>query len=207
MVSYRKSIVLSLLFLILSVTLFGNNVIGPGKGFKISVFNHPELSGEFFVHEDGYLYLPLIDTVYVNGLSFLDARERIINRYRQYLKSPNIIVIPSFRVSVLGEVKKPGIYNISGFESVSDIIALAGGVTDKANPGGVRILRDGRVIAKVNIFRENSEDLKSKGITILPRDIIVVPRKFLPTLQEWSILISTALTVATIVNLIINMRR
>ncbi|NIA23576.1 MAG: hypothetical protein GWP03_05410 [Proteobacteria bacterium] len=207
MVFYKKSVFLLLLLLFLSVTLFADNVISPGKGFKISVFNHPELSGEFFVHEDGYLYLPLIDTVYVNGLSFLDARERIVGRYKQYLKSPNIIILPSFRVSILGEVKKPGIYNISGFESIGDIIALAGGVTDKANPGGVRIVRNGKVIAKVNIFKENSEDLKSKGITISPQDVIVVPRRFLPTLQEWSILISTALTVATIVNLIMNLKR
>ncbi len=207
MTLHRKSLLLFIALLLFTTILSADDIITPGKGFRITVFNHEELSGEFFVHEDGYLYLPLIDTVYVNGLSFLDARERILNRYKEYLKSPNIIILPIFRVSVLGEVKKPGIYNISGFENLGEIIALAGGVTDKANPGGVRIIRNGKVIAKVNIFKEDREALQAKGVIISPQDVIVVPRRFLPTLQEWSILISTALTITTIINLIISARR
>lgn len=196
-----------ILFIFISCFLYAENPIRSGDRFKVEVFNHEELSGDFVVNDDGYLYMPLIDTIYVKGLNFSTAREIILKKYSEYLKSPNIIIMPIFRISILGEVNTPGIYNISGVESVSEIVAMAGGLTDKANPASAKLLRRGKVIAKFNIYKATTDELARKNVTILPQDVIIISRRFMPTLQEWSVIVSSALSLATLLTLIISLNR
>ncbi len=203
----RKLYIQLLLLIFISCFLYAGNPIRPGDGFKIEVFNHKELSGNFIVHDDGYLYMPLIDTIYVKGLNFNIAKEIILKKYSEYLKSPNIIVMPIFKISILGEVKTPGIYNISGIENVSEIVAMAGGLTDRANPSGARLLRMGKVIAKFNIYKATTDQLSRKNVSISPQDVIIISRRFMPTLQEWSVIVSSALSLATLLTLIISLNR
>ena len=203
----RKVYIQMVFLLFAGVSLYAEYFIRPGDGFKIEVFKHEELSGNFIVHDDGYMYMPLIDTVYVKGLSFGMARKIILSKYSEYLKSPNIIIVPIFKVSILGEVKTPGVYNISGIENVSEIIAIAGGLTDKANPSGAKLLRKGKVIAKFNIYKATTDELSRRNIKILPQDVIIVSRKFMPTLQELSVIVSSALSLATLLTLIISLNK
>jgi polysaccharide export outer membrane protein len=122
----------------------GGYVLGAGDTFSITVFQFPELNQEAVtVSQEGTVSLPLVgDYVKVGGKTVPELRNHLRYLYRDYIVNPNIIItlkdIHSAQVSVTGAVAKPGVYPLrdSGMV-VNDVLALAGGRTDRA---GNRIL-------------------------------------------------------------------
>ncbi|RCS57058.1 SLBB domain-containing protein [Parvibium lacunae] len=122
-------------------------VVGVGDQLAITVFGHPDLSGEVTVSEASQLVLPLIGS--------LDVRDKtpaeIAQLYAQRLVSGNFLREPrvaaqlrqqrSRQISVLGEVQKPGRYALQGRVALLDAISLAGGVTPRADKTVILIRR------------------------------------------------------------------
>lgn len=104
----------------------------------VAVFESPDLSAKVRVAENGEVLLPLVGKVHVQGLSLADASIVIRTRLmeRRYVKDPkvtvNITEYATRGVSVLGEVKKPGIYTAMGSHRLNDYISLAEGLTQQA---------------------------------------------------------------------------
>jgi protein involved in polysaccharide export with SLBB domain len=92
--------------------------LGPGDSVTLSVFGQPEMNTTDFVADDGTITVPLAGPVPVRGLSPTEAARRIEQalRDRKILVDPHVtisaVVSRSQRVSVLGEVHKPGRYVI-----------------------------------------------------------------------------------------------
>jgi polysaccharide export outer membrane protein len=111
--------------------------LGAGDQVKMEVFGRPEMDTVTYVADDGTVRVPLAGSVQIGGLSPTEAAERveIALRKGQYLVDPHVtftvIQSRSQRVSVLGEVKSPGRYPIESNSTVLDLIAQAGGPTDK----------------------------------------------------------------------------
>jgi polysaccharide export outer membrane protein len=114
------------------------NVISDGDMLEIAVFESPELSTKVRVGEDGDVLLPLAGRLHVQGLSVADASAAIRTRLivQRFVKDPKVTVsITEYAtrgVSVLGEVKKPGIYTEMGSHRLNDYISLAEGLTQQA---------------------------------------------------------------------------
>lgn len=110
-----------------------NIPIGPGDLLDVTVFNTPELSAQLRVDQQGRITLPLGGDVKVGGLKVAAASAAI----EQVLLSKQIMLQPTVRVSimeyategvtVLGEVRSPGIYTLLGPHSLYDALASAGG--------------------------------------------------------------------------------
>lgn len=117
----------------------GTGLLGPGDTIKVNVYNHPDLATEAQVSEEGSINFPLIGEVKVSGLSKSQAEDRIARALDRgnYIPNPevNILVteVRSQQVSVLGEVQKPGKYVIRNGNSLTDLLAEAGGVTEKGS--------------------------------------------------------------------------
>lgn len=115
-----------------------SNIISDGDMLDIAVFESPDLSTKVRVGEDGDVLLPLAGRAHLEGLSVADAsaviRTRLIER--RFVKDPKVTVsITEYAtrgVSVLGEVKKPGIYIAMGSHRLNDYISLAEGLTQQA---------------------------------------------------------------------------
>jgi polysaccharide export outer membrane protein len=121
-----------------TVDLEQSNVISDGDLLEITVFESPDLSTKVRVGEDGEVLLPIAGTVHLQGLSVADASAAIRTRLIElrFVKDPKVTVsITEYAtrgVSVLGEVKKPGIYMAMGSHRLNDYISLAGGLTQQA---------------------------------------------------------------------------
>ncbi|KAF3996298.1 polysaccharide export protein EpsE [Glaciimonas immobilis] len=108
--------------------------LGPGDVLKIAVFGNPDLSLETKVSEAGSITFPLIGHVDVGGLSASDAEKKISGLLigGKFLRTAqvNILVteLQSQQVSILGQVLHPGRYPINGTRTVTDMLAVAGGV-------------------------------------------------------------------------------
>lgn len=131
----------------------------------------------FFVNDSGYIKLPVIDTVQVAGLSLNDAELRIQTEVDKYFKNSTLIVkLLNFNISVLGEVNRPGTFEVFKQElTVFEAIARAGGVQDYANISEVLIIRS--LKDKNETFRIDLTDasiMDSERLFLLPNDVIIV---------------------------------
>jgi polysaccharide biosynthesis/export protein len=112
--------------------------LGAGDVLKISVYGHADLSLETRISEAGSISFPLIGEVVVGGISSAAAEKKIAGllEHGSFVRNAqvNIIVtlMQSQQVSVLGQVNRPGRYPIDGRRSMTDILALAGGVNAEA---------------------------------------------------------------------------
>jgi len=126
-----------------------NTRVGSGDVLRVTVFGQPDLSAEVGVNDKGFLTLPLIGGIDVNGLTTSEISAKVANGLRQgqYLKNPEVSVevvqLRSQMVSVLGEVSRPGRYPIPGHMSVLELLATAGGLTVQADQTVTLLRRKG----------------------------------------------------------------
>jgi polysaccharide export outer membrane protein len=79
--------------------------------------------------------VPLIGEVQVKGMTIADVQSQLAKRYSKYIRNPQVGVLVSEyrqRVSVMGAVQKPGVFELTGPKTVMDGLALAGGITERA---------------------------------------------------------------------------
>jgi len=120
--------------------------IRPGDVVHIQVWGHDELSGEFPVDENYNLLFPLVGSINVRDVTVSQLRERLNTELSQLFQRPFFTLTPMFRVAVLGEVYKPGLYSVDPTLSVVDLLALAGGPTRQANQNKLQLIRGGQAV-------------------------------------------------------------
>jgi len=110
--------------------------IGINDLLEISVFDAPELNRAVRVAANGEVSMPLIGTVPSGGLTARELEEVLETRLRQYMKDPHVAVfvsaIESHPVSVLGAVRKPGVFQVRGPKSILEVLSMAEGLADDA---------------------------------------------------------------------------
>ena len=117
----------------------GALLLDVGDVLEIRVFDTPELSGKFRVDSHGNLTLPVGGAVQVKGLTPEQVQLAVEQRFRQekILRNPHVEIFvleyATQRVTVMGEVKNPGLYPMGGKRNVFDFISVAGGPTSAAS--------------------------------------------------------------------------
>lgn len=156
--------------------------IAPGDLLDVAVFDTPELSAKLRVDSKGNVTLPLGDVVHVADQTAEEASTAIEARLhdRDILKNPHVSVFISEYatqgVSVLGEVKNPGVYPVLGIHGLLDFISVAGGVTPSAGKS-VTVTHKNDPAHPVTVLLDNNPDLVAHAnVAILPGDTILVSR-------------------------------
>lgn len=156
--------------------------IGPGDVLQISVWKDESLNRTVPVRPDGMISLPLVNDIQAAGLTPMQLRDILIEKLKQYMPVPEVSVavteVHSFAVSVLGQVKTPGRYELKDEATVLDVLAAAGGLTDFASPSRIVILRsdgDGRKKLAFDYNQAVSASGEQKSFFMQPGDIVLVP--------------------------------
>lgn len=161
-----------------------NLAIGPGDVLDVQVFDTPELSSDTVrVSQTGQVSLPVLGTVEVAGLNTNQAARRIESE----LRTRNIMFEPHVTVSVveyatqgvtlLGEIKTPGVYPTFGDRRLLDMIALSGGLTPTAGKLVTIAHRSDPGHPDLIMLVPNAAHLGSQiNPIILPGDTVVVGR-------------------------------
>jgi polysaccharide export outer membrane protein len=158
-------------------------VIGPGDVLSISVWKNEALSRVVPVRPDGKISLPLLQDIHAAGLTAMQLRDKIAAALVEFLPNPEVAVtlteVNSFRVSVLGEVVKPGVYQFRSAATVLEAIALAGGLGRYAAANKIAIIRrdpDGATKKfSFNYHRAVATNADQENFLLQPGDVIVVP--------------------------------
>lgn len=98
----------------------------------------------FLVDLNGYIQLPLIGPLKVEGLSTTDARKSIEEKLNSYLKEPVVSLrIVNFKISVLGDVARPGVYPVQNERiALSEALSMAGDLSITAVRNNVLLIRE-----------------------------------------------------------------
>ncbi len=157
-------------------------VIGPEDILGIVFWREPDMSGDVTVRPDGRITIPVIGEIQASGRRPEQLQEEITEAAGKYISGANVVVIVrtinSRKVFVTGRVTTPGTYPIMGALSVMQGIALAGGLTEFANPKKITILRTENGQSRTMSF--NYQDVSrgknlDQNIQLRPGDTIVVP--------------------------------
>ncbi|MGH7467530.1 MAG: polysaccharide biosynthesis/export family protein [Longimicrobiales bacterium] len=162
----------------------------PGDAVRIEVRNEQGLSGEFILGADGFLLLPIIGTLKVADRPFAEVELDLRKAFANELVDPVLRITPLVRISVLGEVRAPGLFHIDPTFTVRDVLARAGGLMTTANPHRIVIRRPSGVV--VAEFKLDSPPLDTK---LGSGDEILVGRRSWAS-EHMGILLSAAGSVA-----------
>lgn len=156
--------------------------IGPGDLVSISVFDTPEMTQDVRVSDAGTVRLQLIGDVNIGGKTPPEAAKTIEDSLisHQIMKAPQVTVhIKDYvtqDVSILGEVKNPGPYQITTPQTVLRVLALAGGLMEDANRK-ITIERHNPPGEKVEYYLANdANQAMQSAVMVNPGDTVIVPR-------------------------------
>jgi polysaccharide export outer membrane protein len=170
-----------------------NYVVGPADILRVTVFNEPQLSGHFRIENDGTFNYPFLGRVKADGLTVAAVATALKEGLGGgYLRNPQITVeVVEFRsqsVFVMGEVRTPGKYVLSGTATLLDALAQAGSTTGAAG-ADVLILHPKQKISSTPTFpgqgdaeiehvslREIEDGKLSRNVAIRDGDTIFVPK-------------------------------
>lgn len=163
----------------------------------------------YTVSDSGNIEIPILGKVKVEGKTMDEAISAIRERADRYLKDATVIVkLISFKISVIGEVHRPGTYNnFNNQLTVLEAISMAGDITDYGNRQQVLVLRptpQGTRSFRLNLT--NSNILSSDGFFLLPNDIVYVEpirnKSFRLNMPAVSLAFSSISTLILILNFI-----
>ncbi len=123
-------------------------VIGPEDVLFIQVWKEEHLTQTVMVRTDGKISLPLIDEVQAVGLTPLQLKEVLTQKFKQFVDTPIVTVIvreaKSFKIYIGGQVAKPGVYTLVEEITILQLIPMAGGFTEWANQRKILLVRKER---------------------------------------------------------------
>jgi polysaccharide biosynthesis/export protein len=122
-------------------------LIGPYDVVSFTAFNHPEVSGRGGVRTDGNITVPLLGDVLAAGKTPTALAQEI----EKQLGAKNLVVgarvtvvldqVAPIRVSILGEVKAPGLYTLEAGSGLAEALATSGGFSEFAHRDQLYIIR------------------------------------------------------------------
>jgi polysaccharide export outer membrane protein len=117
--------------------LYRDYKVGPEDLLEISVFEDEKLNKIVRVSSQGNISLPLLGILKIKGLTANELEKEIRDLLAErYFQDPHISVFikeyRNQRISVIGAVEKPGVYDVTGQKAILDILAMAGGLKEDA---------------------------------------------------------------------------
>lgn len=171
--------------------------IGPDDLLQVTNYNIPEQDQRVTprvvlvrVSQDGKVDVPLIGTIEAKGKTPGQLEQEFKQAYKKYIKDPQVgVLVTEYRqrVSVMGAVQKPGVFELMGPKTVIDMIAQAGGITEKAG-NQVQLYRqdaqgqrqnaiiDLLVLANPGANHVDNKDMQIINIPVQAGDVINVPQ-------------------------------
>ena len=158
--------------------------LGSGDTVHITVYDHPEMMLDARVGGTGLINYPFIGAVKVGGLTVREAENVIARKLSEggYLKHPDVNVIVTqylgTQVDVLGQVNRPGMFPLQRTTTLSDALALAGGVTQLGANHVILLRREGgkTVHETIDLHKLYEDGDVALNQLVQNGDILYVPR-------------------------------
>ena len=152
--------------------------LGPGDTIDIHVVGDQDLSRAVMIKPEGTIDLPLVGEVAAAGKTTSQLAADLTKRYSKYLVAPSITVaVREFRVDriyILGQVNRPGEFQIRPGVGVLELLASAGGPTDRADLAKATIIRGKSQTIDLDLHAAIAKS-QSPDVKLEPGDVLFVP--------------------------------
>ena len=163
-----------------------NYRLGPGDEIIIDIWGENEASLRQEISPEGNIMVSQVGPVYLNGLTIQQANDKIKGVFaRKYSgvsgDNPDSQIrvtlgqIRTIQVNIMGEVQVPGTYRLSSFSTLFHALYRAGGVTDIGTLRNVQVVRDGKPLASIDLYKYLFEGKLSDDIRLQEGDVVIVP--------------------------------
>lgn len=163
-----------------------NYRLGPGDQLQIEVWGASEANITQKVTPDGYISIPDVGPINVNGLTVQAATNKIKGKLSQIYSgmassnvnlSTNVKVslgqIRTIQVNIMGEVVRPGTYALSSFSTVFHALYKAGGISQLGSLRNIRVVRGGKTVATVDVYDYILHGHSHSDIRLQEGDVII----------------------------------
>lgn len=120
-------------------------LLGPEDVVEIAVWKNQDMTKIVPIRPDGVISMPIIGDVRAAGLTTDALAQRITERLKPYIANPSVSVsvkdLNSYFIFVVGEVAKPGKFQLKSYATVLQAISLAGGFTEYAKKNKMQVVR------------------------------------------------------------------
>ncbi|MCV9388482.1 SLBB domain-containing protein [Reichenbachiella ulvae] len=158
-----------------------NYVIGAGDEIIIDIWGASEQTYQLMVSPEGAIRIPNLGPIYVRGLTIEKAETKIISRLKRIYatigRSSNADIslgqTRSIKVHVIGEVQKPGTYNLSSFGTAFNALYSAGGPSEDGSLRKIEIFRNRELVSTLDSYAFMIRGT-GENITLQDQDVVIV---------------------------------
>ncbi|MBC7451813.1 MAG: polysaccharide biosynthesis/export family protein [Cytophagales bacterium] len=129
------------------------------------------------VSDEGFIVIPILDSVMVKGLTIMETQQKVATLMHDYISDSYVLVeLANFTVSILGDVRSPGVKPIlKENTSIVEVLSAAGDFGDLANRKNVKVIRtiEGKSTVTILDFLD-IKVIESPVYYVMPNDIIYV---------------------------------
>jgi len=156
-----------------------NYIMGTGDSLRVLMYGVEDSELNLFVNREGTINFPKLGGLSIGGMTFLDASDYIKNRVSKQMIGVDVSIsigrLKSINVFMAGEARIPGSYSVSGLSTVSQLLFVAGGITDIGSLRNIEIRRSNKLISTFDLY-----DLLTKGnakgdIRLQSGDVVFIP--------------------------------
>ncbi len=162
-----------------------NYVIGTDDQLLIDVYGASEQSYDLNVNPEGRVLIPNVGPIQVGGSTIEAAEARIKTAMSRIYSgmsgsNPNTFIqirlgnIRSIKVSMVGELNKPGTYTLPSFASVFNALYAAGGPNENGSFRHIQVYRENRMVSEVDIYEFLTKGESSANIGLRDNDVVIV---------------------------------
>lgn len=175
---------LSLIFILLVNT---DVFLLPNDAVEIKIWRQEDLSGWYSIDADTSINIPLLGKISIKGIPIDSLHQLLANKFKNYYTDIFVDINFYYRINIFGEVKNPGYYYIKSEDNLINLLAQAGGPTERGNLGNIKILNLGSE-KQMNLERILKSGTNLDLLELRSGDVVIVARRFMPAFQEWSVL-------------------
>ncbi len=167
-----------------------NYIIGPDDELIVDIYGYSEDHYNLTVTSDGNVKIPKIGLVQVGGLTIQEVKRKIISRLSRIfvglksegsgVSSTNLYAsitlgnIRQINILVQGEVENPGSFSVPSLSKAINLIYLAGGPTNNGTYRNIELIRNNKVLGKIDLYDYLIGGILKNDFTLQDRDIIKV---------------------------------
>jgi protein involved in polysaccharide export with SLBB domain len=163
-----------------------NYEINIGDEILVSIWGNSQNNYQLTVNQNGQILIPDIGPVYIAGLAFTNAEQKIKNRLTsiyadmegdnpETFAQVNLGQLQAIRVNIVGEVNTPGTYTLPATASVFNALYLSGGPSDIGSYRNIRVIRGNTNVTNIDIYNFLINGDPSGNIQLKDNDVIFVP--------------------------------
>lgn len=160
-----------------------NYVLAGGDKVYIDISGSAEANYERVITPDGSIILPDVGTINLSGLTIEQATARLNNRLSSAIAgladgtaSLNLTLgdVRSIKVNIIGEASVPGTYTLPSLATLFNAIYAAGGVSDIGSLRNIRLVRDGKQIAVLDVYDYLIGGKQEVNVGLAEGDMIII---------------------------------